>query len=110
MHFATTDPLGCSRRSLACPTGTFLLPGFFATTGDLTAGFSAMSSQAGICHLADECLVHQVNVNWGFKNLRWKFHCADFLAFHVYDINFHNLILHKCENQCRNPATASGFP
>jgi hypothetical protein len=48
--------------------GSFLMPGFPASTGHFTARLGIVRAKAGIGHLALECLVHQVNFYRGFKD------------------------------------------
>ena len=61
-----------------------------ATAGDLAAILGLTRSQAGIRHLLDVSLVHQIHIHWGFKDLGRQFHGLDLIAFHVENVYFHN--------------------
>src|SRR5512140_884443 len=90
MDLAAVYPMWSPCGSLACPTGTFLLPRFFTTPGDFTAGFGFMRSQASICHLLLVCLVHQIYVYRCFKDLCRQFDRFDLFTLHVENVYFHS--------------------
>jgi hypothetical protein len=43
-----------------------------------------------ISHLAHYRLMHQIAINFGFKNGRWEIDAADFLASHTINWYFHD--------------------
>jgi hypothetical protein len=54
--------------NLSGTTGSFLMPGFVTATRSFALGFGFVGTQMGICHLAHESLVHQINTDWGFED------------------------------------------
>jgi uncharacterized membrane protein HdeD (DUF308 family) len=67
MHFAATHELGGAAGTLAGVAGTLLFVGLATTTAHFTAALGAVGALAGIGQLAGIRLVHQVNIDRGFK-------------------------------------------
>jgi hypothetical protein len=71
-------PVWGTGRTLPGAPGAFLAPGLTTTAGYFGAGLGIVRTQAGIRHLANYSLVHQIFKNRGFKDAGWKLHRANF--------------------------------
>ena len=61
-------PLCSPSGTLARPAGTLLLPGFATAASHLVANFGVVGAQVCIRHLANEGLVHKINIYRGSKD------------------------------------------
>src|SRR5512135_161668 len=93
MDLTTVYPLRGTRGSLACPASAFLLPRLLATAGYLAACLGLVRAQAGIRHLLNIGLVHQIHIHLSFEDLGRQLHSLDLFTLHVENIHFHRPVL-----------------
>jgi len=80
MDAAAANPLGGNRAALTGAAGSFLAPGLGASASNFTAAFGAVRAQAGIGHLAQVSLVHQIHVYFCRENFIGQFNRAGFFS------------------------------
>jgi hypothetical protein len=83
MDTAATNPLRSARGPLAGAAGPFLFPWLSAATRNFSADLRIVRTKPGIRCLAGICLMHQIHIDRGFKDLRRQFHLTKLFALDI---------------------------
>jgi hypothetical protein len=92
MNSTTTHPLRSAPGTLAGSAGPFLLVGLGTAACDFAAHLGVMRAETRIGHLADISLMHQIDINGGFKDRGGKFNLAQLFALDIKNIYFHDYL------------------
>ena len=84
---AAAGPYGIAFGTDTSAAGAFLTPGFLGAARNLTSGFAFMSASSFRSLIQNNGLVHQRNIDFGFKDGGIEFHFTGFLALHIINLD-----------------------
>ena len=86
-HDTTVSPLGSTGGTLTGTTGTLLLPGLTAATGNLCTSQSGLCALTAICQVILHDIVNNSLIGLDTENSLGEFDLADLLAGHIINIS-----------------------